>query len=167
MLEGLGFKAIDTKEDAFGKQRNDASRQIIKVQCSNLKVQSKIIMFKSQSSKYKKPMTEQQALLKLTTLCTQAEHCSQEMIDKMKKWNCPKIPSPETGIPDREEIHRRRTFRTLLYQRQDKIQQVGTPEGGTGAVDETYSEGHLRPYLLKRLKTTCIWKPSCPDEKQI
>ena len=43
-------------------------------------------MFKSQSSKYKKPMTEQQALLKLTTLCTQAEHCSQEMIDKMKKW---------------------------------------------------------------------------------
>ena len=46
-------------------------------------------MFKSQSSKYKKPMTEQQALLKLTTLCTQAEHCSQEMIDKMKKWELP------------------------------------------------------------------------------
>lgn len=34
-------------------------------------------------------MTEQQALLKLTTLCTQAEHCSQEMIDKMKKWELP------------------------------------------------------------------------------
>ena len=34
----------------------------------------------------KKPMTEQQALLKLTTLCTQSEHCSQEMLDKMKKW---------------------------------------------------------------------------------
>ena len=34
----------------------------------------------------KKPMTEQQALLKLTTLCTKAEHCSQEMLDKMKKW---------------------------------------------------------------------------------
>ena len=33
----------------------------------------------------KKPMTEQQALLKLTTLCTQSEHCSQEMLDKMKK----------------------------------------------------------------------------------
>ena len=46
-------------------------------------------MFKSQSSKYKKPMTEQQALLKLTTLCTQAEHCSQEMLDKMKKWELP------------------------------------------------------------------------------
>ncbi len=34
-------------------------------------------------------MTEQQALLKLTTLCTQAEHCSQEMLDKMKKWELP------------------------------------------------------------------------------
>ena len=31
-------------------------------------------------------MTEEQALLKLTTLCTKAEHCSQEMLDKMKKW---------------------------------------------------------------------------------
>ncbi len=34
----------------------------------------------------KKPMTEQQALLKLTTLCMQSEHCVQEMLDKMKKW---------------------------------------------------------------------------------
>lgn len=37
----------------------------------------------------KRPMTEQQALLKLTTLCTQSEHCSQEMLDKMKKWELP------------------------------------------------------------------------------
>ena len=38
------------------------------------------------SKRPKKPMTEEQALLKLTTLCTKAEHCSQEMLDKMKKW---------------------------------------------------------------------------------
>ena len=37
------------------------------------------------SKRPKKPMTEEQALLKLTTLCTKAEHCSQEMLDKMKK----------------------------------------------------------------------------------
>ena len=37
----------------------------------------------------KKPMTEHQSLLKLTTLCTQSEHCSQEMLDKMKKWELP------------------------------------------------------------------------------
>ena len=43
-------------------------------------------MFNSKIPKHPKPITEQQALLKLTTLCTQAEHCSQEMLDKMKKW---------------------------------------------------------------------------------
>lgn len=43
-------------------------------------------MFNSKNPKHPKPITEQQALLKLTTLCTQAEHCSQEMLDKMKKW---------------------------------------------------------------------------------
>ena len=36
------------------------------------------------SKRPKKPMTEEQALLKLTTLCTKAEHCSQEMLDSRK-----------------------------------------------------------------------------------
>ena len=30
-------------------------------------------------------MTEQQVLYKLTAMCSQAEHCSQEMLDKMKR----------------------------------------------------------------------------------
>lgn len=34
-------------------------------------------------------MTEQQALLKLTTLCSQAEHCSGEMLEKMQRWELP------------------------------------------------------------------------------
>ncbi len=34
-------------------------------------------------------MTEQQVLYKLTAMCSQAEHCSQEMLDKMKKWDIP------------------------------------------------------------------------------
>jgi regulatory protein len=34
-------------------------------------------------------LTEQQALLKLTTLCTRSEHCEQEMIEKMRKWQLP------------------------------------------------------------------------------
>ncbi len=43
----------------------------------------------NKSRRAKKPMTEQQALLKLTTLCTRAEHCSQEMVEKMKRWELP------------------------------------------------------------------------------
>ena len=34
----------------------------------------------------KKEMTEQEAYLRLTILCTRAEHCEQEMRDKMKRW---------------------------------------------------------------------------------
>ena len=34
-------------------------------------------------------MTEQQVLYKLTAMCSQAEHCSQEMLDKMKRWDVP------------------------------------------------------------------------------
>lgn len=31
-------------------------------------------------------MTEQQALIKLTALCSGAEHCSYEMTEKMRRW---------------------------------------------------------------------------------
>ena len=34
----------------------------------------------------KKEMTEQEAYLRLTALCAQAEHCQQEMRDKMRRW---------------------------------------------------------------------------------
>lgn len=34
----------------------------------------------------KKEMTEQEAFLQLTALCAQAEHCEQEMRDKLKRW---------------------------------------------------------------------------------
>lgn len=33
--------------------------------------------------------TEQQVLFSLTALCSQSEHCSQEMLDKMEKWQLP------------------------------------------------------------------------------
>ena len=34
----------------------------------------------------KKDMTEQEAYMKLAALCAQAEHCQQEMRDKMRRW---------------------------------------------------------------------------------
>ena len=34
----------------------------------------------------KKEMSEQEAYLQLAALCAQAEHCEQEMRDKMKRW---------------------------------------------------------------------------------
>ena len=35
----------------------------------------------------KKEMTEQEAFLQLAALCAQAEHCEQEMRDKLKRWD--------------------------------------------------------------------------------
>lgn len=35
----------------------------------------------------KKEMTEQEAFLQLAALCAQAEHCEQEMRDKLKRWS--------------------------------------------------------------------------------
>ena len=34
----------------------------------------------------KKEITEQEAYLQLAALCAQAEHCQQEMRDKLKRW---------------------------------------------------------------------------------
>lgn len=33
-----------------------------------------------------KQMSEQEALLRLTSLCSTAEHCSHEMLEKMRRW---------------------------------------------------------------------------------
>ena len=33
-----------------------------------------------------KEMTEQEVLIRLTTLCSQAEHCAWEMTEKMRRW---------------------------------------------------------------------------------
>ncbi len=34
-----------------------------------------------------KEMTEKEALLKLTAVCSQAEHCTYEMLEKMRRWD--------------------------------------------------------------------------------
>lgn len=36
-----------------------------------------------------KKITEQEALLRLTSLCSTAEHCSYEMLEKMRRWELP------------------------------------------------------------------------------
>lgn len=40
----------------------------------------------SEHKNVNKMMSEQEALNRLTALCSQAEHCSYEMADKMRKW---------------------------------------------------------------------------------
>ena len=100
-------------------------------------------------------MTEQQALLKLTTLCTQAEHCSQEMIDKMKKWELPEdaIARNMEFLTEKKFIDDERFARFFIN---DKIKYN---KWGRRKVEFRRTSPTLSS---KRLKTTCIWKPSCP-----
>ena len=37
-------------------------------------------------TKEPKPMTAEQAFLRLSALCARGEHCQQEMLDKMRRW---------------------------------------------------------------------------------
>lgn len=46
-----------------------------------------------------KVKTEQEAYLQLTAICAQAEHCEQEMRDKMKRWEV--APDAQNRIIDR------------------------------------------------------------------
>lgn len=43
----------------------------------------------------KKELTKEQVLLKLTSLCSSAEHCSGEMLKKMESWEVPPVMQSE------------------------------------------------------------------------
>ncbi len=109
-------------------------------------------------------MTEQQALLKLTTLCTQAEHCSQEMLDKMKKWELPRgCHRPKHGIPDQKKFIDDERFARFFIN--DKIKYN---KWGRRKVEQALWMKHIPkeisdPIFEEIERRTCIWKPSSPS----
>ena len=98
----------------------------------------------------KKPMTEQQALLKLTTLCTQSEHCSQEMLDKMKKWELAEdaIARNMQFLIEKKFIDDERYARFFINDKV-KYNKWGATQGGASPLAEAYLQGHLRPHLRR------------------
>ena len=72
----------------------------------------------------KKEMTEQEAYLQLAALCAQAEHCQQEMRDKMRRWEM---------VPEVQE----RVIARLVKERYIDDERY-TTEGATGPLDETH-----------------------------
>lgn len=119
----------------------------------------------------KKDITEQEAFLQLAALCAQAEHCEQEMRDKLKRWEL------DTPAADRiiARLHKERYIDDARYARafvKDKIrynkwgrrkveqalwqkriaddirQQV------LGEIDENEYLDVLRPLLKQKRRTT-------------
>ena len=116
-------------------------------------------------------MTEQEAYLRLTILCAQAEHCEQEMRDKMKHWKLDETTQDriiarliKERYIDEERYARafvkdkirynkwgRRKVQQALWQKQidNGIQQRVLDE-----IDEKDYLGVLRPLLLQKRKAT-------------
>ena len=87
----------------------------------------------------KKDITEQEAFLQLAALCAQAEHCEQEMRDKLKRWEL------DTAAADRiiARLQKERYIDDARYARafvKDKIRynKWGAPQGGTSTLAETH-----------------------------
>ena len=118
-----------------------------------------------------KEMTEQEAYLRLTILCAQAEHCEQEMRDKMKHWKLDETAQDriiarliKERYIDEERYARafvkdkirynkwgRRKVQQALWQKQidNGIQQRVLDE-----IDEKDYLDVLRPLLLQKRKAT-------------
>ena len=118
----------------------------------------------------KKDLTEQEAYLQLASLCAQAEHCQQEMRDKMRRWELNETVQnkviarlvKERYIDDeryarafvKDKIHynkwgRRKVQQALWQQRIDSdIQQRVLDE-----IDEKEYLDILRPLLKQKRKS--------------
>ena len=119
----------------------------------------------------KKEMTEQEAFLQLAALCAQAEHCEQEMRDKMRRWGLDEAAQDKVVerltkeryideeryarafVKDKIRYNkwgRRKVQQALWLKRIDKdIQQRVLDE-----IDEKEYLDVLRPLLKQKRKTT-------------
>ena len=118
-----------------------------------------------------KEITEQEAYLRLTALCAQAEHCQHEMLEKMKKWELADEAQArvmERLIKERyvdderyarafvmDKIRynkwgRRKVEQALWMKRIDK----GIQERVLGEVDDEEYVSALRPLLKQKQRST-------------
>lgn len=118
-----------------------------------------------------KEITEQEAYLRLTALCAQAEHCQHEMLEKMKKWELADEAQTrvmerlikERYVDDERYAHafvmdkirynkwgRRKVEQALWMKRIDK----GIQERVLSEVDDEEYLSALRPLLKQKQRST-------------
>ena len=86
-------------------------------------------------------MTEEQVLNKLTTLCARGEHCQQEMLDKMRRWE----------IDESTQAHVMEYLLKEKYIDEERPSSIYNPI--LDEVDEKNYEEILRPLLEAKRKT--------------
>ena len=118
----------------------------------------------------KKEMTEQEAYLQLAAICAQAEHCQQEMHDKMKRWGLDETVRQRVvdrlvreRYVDDERYARAYVKDKIRYQKwgRRKVQQglwlkhiaEGIQQQVLGEVDDEEYLSVLKPLLKQKRKT--------------
>lgn len=121
-----------------------------------------------------KKMTEQEAYLRLTILCAQAEHCEQEMCDKMKRWEIDETAQNRIIVRLKKEryIDDERFARAFVKDKirynkwgRRKVQQAlwqkhidaDIQQRILDGIDESEYLAVLRPLLQQKRKSTKAW----------
>lgn len=118
-----------------------------------------------------KEITEQEAYLRLTALCAQAEHCQHEMLEKMKKWEL--ADEAQTRVMERlikeryvddERYARAFVMDKIRYNKwgRRKVEQAlwmkcidkGIQQRVLGEVDDEEYVSALRPLLKQKQRST-------------
>jgi regulatory protein len=118
-----------------------------------------------------KEITEQEAYLRLTALCAQAEHCQHEMLEKMKKWEV--ADEAQARVMERlvkeryvddERYARAFVMDKIRYNKwgRHKVEQAlwmkridkGIQERVLGEVDDEEYVSALRPLLKQKQRST-------------
>lgn len=93
----------------------------------------------------KKPLTEQEALRKLATLCAKGEHCTGEMLTKMERWGLDESQqaSVMAKLVEGKYVDDERFCRLFIH---DKMK---FDKWGRRKIEQALWQKHIDPALIK------------------
>lgn len=94
-----------------------------------------------------KEMTEQEARLRLSAICSQAEHCSHEMVEKMRRWGV----AEEAQARIMEYLTTNRFVDDERFARAFAIDKIKYNKGGRRKVEQAMWQKHIDSDIRQRV----------------
>jgi len=95
----------------------------------------------------RKPITEEAALVQLASMCSQAEHCSYEMLEKMRRWQL----SEEAQARIMERLMRERYIDDERYARAFVADKIKYNKWGRRKVEQALWQKHIDEDVRRRV----------------
>jgi len=95
----------------------------------------------------RKPITEEAALVQLASMCSQAEHCSYEMLEKMRRWQL----SEEAQARIMERLTRERYIDDERYARAFVADKIKYNKWGRRKVEQALWQKHIDEDVRRRV----------------